>query len=105
MQIEHYVDEDGEDLFGRSLLALPPRARRRALAAIDRMEAGNFGDWKAVGGRLREHRIHSEGGIRIYYPLQDGEIILLLITGLKNTQGKDIRLAQERLERYEQKKN
>jgi putative component of toxin-antitoxin plasmid stabilization module len=65
MQVEHYVDENGDDLFGQSLQSLPARARRRALTAIDRMETGNFGDWKAIGGRLREHRIHSEGGIRI----------------------------------------
>ncbi len=40
MQIEHYVDDDGEDLFGQSLLALPARAQK----GVDRNRQN--GGWK-----------------------------------------------------------
>lgn len=104
MQIEHYADEDGDDLFGKSVDELSPRARRRVLAAIERMEDGNFGDWKSLGGQLREHRIHAEGGLRIYYSIQNDEIVLLLISGMKSSQDKDIRIARERLLNHETRK-
>lgn len=101
MRTEHYVDEDGEDQFGKSVDALSSRARRRVLAAIERMEDGNFGDWKSLGGQLREHRIHAEGGLRVYYAVQNDEIILLLISGMKRSQDRDIRIARERLSDHE----
>lgn len=104
MQTEHYADEDGDDLFGKSVDELSPRARRRVLAAIERMEDGNFGDWKSLGSQLREHRIHAEGGLRIYFSIQNDEIVLLLISGVKSSQDRDIRIARERLLNHETRK-
>lgn len=75
MRTEHYADEDG-----------------------------NFGDWKSLGGQLREHRIHAEGGLRIYYSIQNDEIVLLLISGVKSSQDRDIRIARERLLNHETRK-
>lgn len=101
MQIEHYVDENGDDLFEASLLDLPQRARLRARTAVARMEDGNFGDHKSLGDGLLERRIHAEGGIRIYYAKRGEEIVLLLIAGLKASQDKDISTARTRLEDYD----
>jgi putative addiction module killer protein len=61
--------------------------------AINKLKLGYFGDHKRISKSLYELRIHTHGGIRIYYTRQGNEIILLLLGGTKRTQKKDIRKA------------
>ena len=69
---------------------------------LKRIERGNFGDHKFLGGGISELRIDygSYGsGYRVYYTERNGMIILLLVGGDKSTQERDItkarKLAQE----------
>jgi len=48
------------------------------LARLARIENGNFGDYKQLSSDLCELRFFFHGGLRIYYSVCDGKIVLLL---------------------------
>lgn len=69
-------------------------ARARVLLRIKRAEAGNFGDFKSLGGGLWEMRIDYGPGYRVYYG-RDGEVTYLQVCGgNKSTQREDIERAR-----------
>ncbi|KJC53597.1 addiction module antitoxin RelB [Bradyrhizobium sp. LTSP849] len=67
----------------------------RITVRIRRMEMGNPGDSKSVGGSVREMRIDYGPGYRIYYVQRAAQIVILLCGGDKRTQRQDIKQAQE----------
>ena len=69
----------------------------KILARLDRMENGNFGDYKQVQTDLFELRFFFGGGLRIYYTIRDNRIIFLLVGGNKSSQQRDIQKAQSML--------
>ena len=71
------------------------RAKARIAIRIDRVEEGNFGDHRSVGGGVSELRIHVGKGYRVYYTIQNKVIVMLLCGGDKSTQSKDIQRAQQ----------
>jgi putative addiction module killer protein len=73
----------------------------KVLARLDRVENGNFGDFKQIGFNLFELRFFFGSGLRIYYTIQVGRILLLLAGGDKSTQSKDIERASELLNELE----
>jgi putative addiction module killer protein len=64
-------------------------------ARLARVRAGNFGDSKSVGDGVFELRISPGPGLRIYYGLHGGQIVILLAGGDKRSQSRDIRQARE----------
>ena len=66
----------------------------RIVARLRQAEAGNLGDWKPVGGRISEMRVHSGSGYRLYFSPQGGVLIIMLAGGSKSTQSRDIARAQ-----------
>ncbi len=60
-----------------------------------RMEDGNFGDSKSVGGGVFEIRIDVGKGYRVYFTNKDNKIIFLLVGGDKSTQDDDIKIAKK----------
>lgn len=62
---------------------------------IARLESGNFGDSKSVGGGVFELRIDVGKGYRVYFTNKGGKIVILLVGGDKSTQEKDIGTAKE----------
>jgi putative addiction module killer protein len=72
---------------------------RQAKGAIDvrlvRIEKGNFGDCKSLGGGLYEIRIHLGAGYRLYFVKKGARWILVLGGGDKSTQNRDIKLARK----------
>ncbi|MCI5065065.1 type II toxin-antitoxin system RelE/ParE family toxin [bacterium] len=68
--------------------------QRAVDARIARVRDGNFGDHKGVGRGVYELRIHKGPGLRVYYGLQDGALVLILCGGDKSSQRKDIKYAQ-----------
>ena len=71
------------------------RAQKRIHARIDRMEDGNFGDYKSVGGQVFEARIHYGPGYRLYFTLRGKDVVVLLVGGDKSSQRQDIEAAIE----------
>ncbi|MCK1738136.1 type II toxin-antitoxin system RelE/ParE family toxin [Bradyrhizobium sp. 138] len=67
----------------------------RITVRIRRMQMGNPGDNKSVGGNVREIRIDYGPGYRIYYVQRGAQIVILLCGGDKRTQRQDIKLAQQ----------
>ena len=93
-QVLDYLTEDGRDPFKEWLANLADRrARAKVAVRIERMEAGNLGDNKPVGGGVHEMRIDYGPGYRVYYARAGKEIYLLLIGGDKSEQQADIRTA------------
>ena len=65
------------------------------MARLDRVQLGNFGDHKTVGGGVSELRFFFGSGYRVYYGIDQGKLVLLLIGGDKKSQNKDITRAQK----------
>lgn len=84
------------ETFDKWLASLKDRSvKNRLMARLGRVENGNFGDFKQVGGNLYELRFFFGGGLRVYYTVRDGRVVLLLAAGDKSTQAKDIEKAAE----------
>ena len=66
-------------------------------ARLLRVCKGNFGDYKLLSPNLYELRCFFGGGLRIYYTLRNGEIVLLLCGGDKSSQSTDIEQAKKLL--------
>ena len=84
------------DVFSKWLVELRDiRARARIQARIDRLELGNVGDAKPVGGGVSEMRIDYGPGYRVYFIQQGTQLIILLAGGDKKTQSRDISRARD----------
>ena len=76
--------------------------KARVLARLSRIESGNFGDYKQVRTNLFELRFFFSSGLRVYYTIQGGQVVILLVGGDKSTQAKDIEKANDHLEELEE---
>jgi putative addiction module killer protein len=63
---------------------------RRIVSRIRRMELGNPGAVRQLGGGLAEMKVDYGPGYRIYFVERNKSIILLLCGGDKSTQRRDI---------------
>ncbi|WP_439258247.1 type II toxin-antitoxin system RelE/ParE family toxin [Lonepinella sp. BR2271] len=83
-------------LFNRWLDELKDlNAKAKIQMRIKRLQFGNFGDVKAVGGGISELRITEGKGYRIYLKNQNGILVILLCGGDKSTQDSDIKKAKK----------
>ena len=93
-QVTEYVDERGRRPFGRWFDGLDSNAAIKVTAALDRMGRGNLSNAKGVGEGVREYRIDSGPGYRIYFGLHGETLIVLLGGGTKRRQQEDIDAAK-----------
>lgn len=70
-------------------------AQARIAIRIDRIEEGNFGDHRAVGGGVSEICVNVGQGYRIYYTIRNRTAVILLCGGDKSSQRRDIRRARQ----------
>ena len=66
------------------------KAKARILARLESARLGNLGDTRALGGGVREMRVHVGAGYRIYFTQHGGEMLVLLCGGDKSAQQRDI---------------
>ena len=78
-----------------------PRAQVRIAARLRMAEAGNLGDWKAVGGDVSEMRVDFGPGYRLYFTRRGSILIVMLAGGDKSSQTRDIKRAQRILKLLE----
>ena len=71
------------------------RGKARILKRIRSAERGNFGDIESLGAGVREMRIHTGPGYRVYFTRQAHSVYVLLCGGSKRSQKKDIPRAQK----------
>ena len=84
------------DTFENWLKKLRDQRAKVAMASrIERMEDGNFGDHRSVGGGVSELRINVGKGYRAYYTIRRNTVVILLCGGDKSSQQQDIKLAQQ----------
>ncbi len=96
INIEKYQDQRGRCPFDEWLEKLKDhKARQRIIARVRRLALGLEGDWKAVGGGVRELRIPEGKGYRVYYGWRDETLVVLLCGGNKQTQQQDIAKAKQ----------
>ena len=104
MIIEEYTDANGRNLFRRSFDRLDDRSQARVIAGIARIEQGNFGSTRNLGGHLWERRFLGRGlGPRLYYTQVGDELVILLVAGDKSStreQQADTALARRRLDEW-----
>jgi putative addiction module killer protein len=70
------------------------RAKERIAQRLVRLQAGLFGDVKPVGAGVSEVRIDYGPGYRVYFLRRGRTIVILLCGGDKDTQTRDIKIAQ-----------
>ena len=86
-EILSYITPDGKIPFEEWLNSLRDiNARTKIKARLRRVELGNLGDYKTVGGGVGELRINYGKGYRIYFGQVGSVIIILLSGGDKDTQ-------------------
>jgi putative addiction module killer protein len=94
-RLEYYLDENGNAPFLVWLYSLRDKeAVYRIRARLDRVELGNFGTVKLIGGGVSELKIDHGPGYRVYYAMSGKTVVLLLIGGDKSTQQRDIETAK-----------
>jgi putative addiction module killer protein len=83
----------GSNPFEQWFDGLQPVVGTKVSRAVRGLEKGNFGDSKLLKGGIRERRIHSGPGYRVYYAI-DQRTVVVLNAGTKQTQSNDIRKAR-----------
>jgi putative addiction module killer protein len=68
-------------------------AKTAVVRQVNRIEQGNFGDYKFCRDGVWELCIDVGAGYRVYYAIAGQQIVLLLCGGDKRTQDKDIERA------------
>jgi putative addiction module killer protein len=71
------------------------RAKASIASRIERIEDGNFGDNRSVGGGISELPIDVGQGYRVYYTIRNNTLVILLCGGGKSSQRRDIRRARQ----------
>ncbi len=94
-RIREHLTDRGVSPYRIWLDGLDVSAKARVQARVLRFEAGNLGDYKSVGGGVLESRLDFGPGYRIYFGVDAGDLVVLLIGGTKRTQQRDIRQARE----------
>jgi putative addiction module killer protein len=79
------------------------RARARIKARIARLELGNFGDSRSLGGGVSELKVDYGPGYRIYFARIGNAVVLLLCAGSKSTQQSDIARARRYWRDYQER--
>ena len=101
-EIVHYR-ENGKDIFEQWLKSLKDKRAQSAIySRLDRIEDGNFGEYKPCRSGVFELKIDYGAGYRVYYSIVGRTVVLLLCAGDKRTQQKDIDKAVGYLEKYKE---
>ena len=103
-QLVIYQTADGLEPFTRWRKRLGDKVTiARVDRRLDRVRAGNYGDYKPVADGVFELRLFFGPGYRSYFA-EDGDALVLLSGGDKGTQARDIRTAQGYWQDYQENK-
>ncbi len=95
-RVVRYRDKSGIEPFTKWLVGLrDAQTRLRILRRLDRLESGNYGDFKSLKDGVFELRLSFGAGYRVYFGEEGDTVVILLCGGDKSTQDKDIDTAKE----------
>jgi len=104
-EIQRYLAPNGKSPFAEWFESLRDiKAQARIIARLNRVAAGNLGDYRSLGDSVFELKIDYGPGYRVYFGQIGKTIILLLCGGDKSTQNRDIRQAKLYWQDYENRK-
>ena len=104
VEVREYLDQGGSSPYAAWFDRLNREAAAKVVAALTRLQQGNFSNAKSVGAGVYEYRIDFAPGYRIYFG-KDGERLLILVGGgTKKRQQEDIKIALARWQDYKQRK-
>lgn len=92
--IREYLTIEGKSPYRTWLDTLDVTVKARIQARIFRFEMGSLGDSKSVGRGVFEARFSFGPGYRLYFGIDKGSIVILLLGGEKSSQQRDIPKAQ-----------
>ena len=96
-QILTYKTENGKCPYDDWFLKQDKIMQVRIVKRLERVEEGNFGDYKKIDNEISELRLMFGSGYRIYFTETNDTIIILLCAGDKSTQNDDIKKAKKYL--------
>ncbi len=100
-----YQTETGKRPFDDWLKGLKDiKARARIRSRLDRVELGQYGDYKPVGEGVYELRLFFGPGYRTYFAEDGNTLVLLLCGGDKGSQERDVRRAHAYWQDYRERK-
>ena len=101
VELQEYVTENSRVPFREWLNGLRDKeAQARIDIRLNRVRLGNLGDHKSVGRGVSELRIVHGPGYRVYFGRRGETIVILLCGGDKDSQERDIAVAQRYWEDY-----
>ena len=102
-EVLYYKKEEGVVPFLKWLYSIEDRVTKAKIRIrIDRVAAGDLGDYRSVGDGVNELRLNYGPGYRIYFGFDGQKIIVILCGGDKGSQNKDIKLAKEYWKNYKE---
>jgi putative addiction module killer protein len=104
IEIRQYVDRTGKNAFERWFDKLDETVQARVTVYLDRLERGNTGASKSIGGMLRELRLDFGPGYRIYFGWEGEQVVILLGGGSKRRQQADIERVRTLWTEFQQRK-
>ena len=96
-QILTYKTSTGKCPFDEWFYKLDKTAQARIEKRLERVEEGNYGDFKKIDNDISELRFTFGSGYRIYFTETNDIIVILLCAGDKSTQPNDIKKAKKYL--------
>jgi len=103
IELGEYVDRSGRSPFG-DWSDRQTREAAAKVAALARIQQGNFSNAKGVGAGVYEYRIDFGPGYRIYFGKNGDRLVILVGGGTKKRQQEDINTSQARWRDYELRK-
>lgn len=94
IRLVYYIDAGERAPFVDWLESLDRQAVQRVTIALDRLEGGNTGQLKSLGGGIHELRLRYGPGYRIYLGQEGQTLVILLTGGTKRRQSQDIERAR-----------
>jgi len=104
IELLEYVDAKGRSPYRDWLVKLDAVTIARVIAAVLRMEDGNFSSARSVGAGVSELRLDFGPGYRIYFSRDGEQLVILLAGGSKKRQQADIETARTLWAEYKKRK-
>jgi putative addiction module killer protein len=104
IEVREYVDAKGRSPYRDWLIKLDAATIARVIAAVLRMEGGNFSNAKTVGVGVSELRLDFGAGYRVYFGKDGKRLVILLAGGSKKRQQADIEAAHTLWAEYKRRK-